>query len=184
MSWHESLATVDNDNFAIELGRTAGTSAFFRAAKKTPAVSELVQVMRTSGEATEAVLDRLDALAALEIDPRYENPNDAALAALLWSVGASHPEMVLAAAEVVYRARQCWYSKKLAGMILSPAPTDSGNTWAYGGLMDYVGASAPSDHLISSSGMFGLGEIFAGRGVARADRSDAHTPDLIPGGRS
>ena len=102
--------------------------AFFAAAAKEPAALTLYGTMRTSGEAREEVVGRIHDLSQLEVDRRYENPNDTALAILLWLTNFAAPEFVQMAADLVDRAPQCWYAKKLARRILMPAPVATGNS--------------------------------------------------------
>jgi len=88
--------------------------------------------MLTSGEAHEEVLGRIHGLSRLAVDRRYENPNDTALAVLLWLTMFAAPDYVQIVADVVDRAPQCWYAKKLANRILTPPPVASANVWTGG----------------------------------------------------
>jgi hypothetical protein len=83
--------------------------------------------MITSGEARERAFDRLAEYANLDIDSRFANPNDTAMAIILWLAFAADPQQAQVAAAIVDRAPQGWYSKKLARWILTPQPqSDSG----------------------------------------------------------
>jgi hypothetical protein len=102
--------------------------SFFAAAGKEPAVISLYKDMSQSGEAREEALGHIHDLAQQEIDPRYENPSDTALAILLWLTRFAAPDYSYMAANIVDRAPQCWYGKKLARRILLPPPVDSGDS--------------------------------------------------------
>jgi hypothetical protein len=68
-------------------------------------------------------------LSQLSIDRRYENPNDAALAVLLWIMLFTAPELVYSAADLVDRAPQSWYARKLAQRILVPPESEGANKY-------------------------------------------------------
>ena len=90
---------------------------------------ELYRNMINSGEVREEALGRIHDLSSLEIDRRFENPHDTSLAILLWLTHFSAPDYVGIAADLVDRAPQCWYAKKLARRILVPPPISTGNSW-------------------------------------------------------
>jgi hypothetical protein len=110
----------------------SGYRAFFKAVSKEPSVRTLLKAMQTSGEAVEHVLGRIHDLSLLEIDRRYENPNDTALAILLWVTSFTSSDYAQLAADLVNRAPQCWYARKLARRILVPPPVSSGDSWVNG----------------------------------------------------
>lgn len=130
MSLEQALHEIKSHEFAARLNVVSGMRAFFGAARAEPAVISIYRNMTESGEAREEVLGRLQDLAQLEINPRYENPNDTALAILLWLTESTAPAHSQMAAALVDRAPQCWYAKKLARRILFPPPVASGYRWA------------------------------------------------------
>jgi len=130
MNWTQALKEIESPEFDVTLNVVSSLGAFFKAAAKEPAALTLYATMRTSGEAREDVLGRIHDLSQLEVDRRYENPNDTALAILLWATNFAAPELVQMAADLVDRAPQCWYAKKLARRILMPPPVATGNSWA------------------------------------------------------
>jgi hypothetical protein len=113
--------------FSVRLNVVSGFDAFFRAAREEPSVSTLYIAMLTSDTARNAVLEHIGTLSKLKIDFRWENPNDTALAILLWLVTLAAPEYSQLAANLVDRAPQCWYAKKLAQAIINPPPVASAN---------------------------------------------------------
>lgn len=129
MSWKEALKEIESHEFAAKLNVVSSTQSFFGAASKQPAVLELYRHMIRSGDVREEALGRIHDLSGLEVDRRYENPNDTSLAVLLWLTHFSAPDYVGIAADLVDRAPQCWYAKKLARRILVPPPINTGNTW-------------------------------------------------------
>lgn len=126
--WREALAEIEGPYLNYALNVVSSYRHFFKAVAQEPAARKLYSAMLALGEAREEVLGRLQDLAALEIDRRYEHPKDTALAVLLWLIYFSSPEYQLMAADIVDRAPQCWYAKKLARAILTPSPIASGTT--------------------------------------------------------
>ena len=128
MKWNEALAQIESPEFDANLSMFSSTKAFFRAMAADPVVLDLLVQIHESGELREEVLDRIYDLAGLEIDSRYENPNDKPLTVLLWIIRDADPDIVKVAAHYTVRAPQCWYAWKLARSIMAPPPpVESGN---------------------------------------------------------
>lgn len=128
MNWEQALSDIESHEFAARLNVVSDMRSFFAAAGKEPAVGAVYTGLRESGELREEVLGRINDLAHLQVDLRYENPKDTPLAILLWLAtftGADYPQT---AANVVDRAPQCWYAKKLARALLMPPPVASGSS--------------------------------------------------------
>lgn len=120
MDWRSALSEVKSLQFDVRLNVTSGLRSFFRVAGQEPPVQKLLSAVLTSGEVREEVLGEIIDLVRVEIDRRYENPNDTALAVLLWLMEFASPEFAELAADLIDRAPQCWYAKKLARRILTP----------------------------------------------------------------
>ena len=128
MNCTEVFTLIESPEFDARLSMYSSTRAFFRAMAEEQIVMDLQRQIHESGELQEEVLDRIYDLAALEIDPLYENPKDKSLAALLWVIRGTSPDLIKVAAHYAIRAPKCWYARKLAQNILaSPLPTDSEN---------------------------------------------------------
>ena len=125
MNTEEALAYIESPRFDAELNVVSGSKAFFRAVANEPAVQISLSSLRESGPLREEVLGRICDLAASETDPRYENPNDSALAALLWLTCFADPDFARLGAHYVERAPRCWYARKLACQIINPTATGS-----------------------------------------------------------
>lgn len=128
-AWKRALAEIQSRELDHGLNVVSGFQAFFKSASREPSVRSLYSAMLVSGEVREAVLGQLHDLSALDIDRRYANPNDTAIAVLLWLTYFAAPEHQQVAADLVDRlAPQCWYAKKLARWVLAPPSATSGNT--------------------------------------------------------
>ena len=127
MNWQEAISQIESSQLDASLNVVSGTNAFFKAADKEPAVREARRRLLQSGELHEDVLNRIYDLADSDVDPQYANPNDTALAVLLWLSYFTFPGYAYIAAGYVRRAPQCWYAKKLADRILNPPPSEGDN---------------------------------------------------------
>jgi hypothetical protein len=127
MRLEQALHEIKSHEFAARLNVVSGMRSFFAAANREPAVMSLLNDMSESGEAREEVLGQIQDLSQLEIDRRYENPNDTPLAILLWLTGYAAHDFSRMAADLVDRAPQCWYAKKLARGILMPPKAATGH---------------------------------------------------------
>ena len=129
MNWQEDLLHIQSYEFDANLNIVSSMGAFFRAAAQEPTVRSLYTRMLQSGDAREEALGRIHDLSMLEVDRRYESPHDTPLAILLWLMQFAAPDLIALAADLVDRAPQCWYAKKLARRILVPPPVGTANSW-------------------------------------------------------
>ena len=83
--------------------------------------------MLISGDAREDVLGRIDDLARLDVDPRYQHPYDTAMAILVWATYYTAPLQAHRAASTIEHTPRTWYSRRLADRIINPAPNGTGN---------------------------------------------------------
>ena len=149
MNWQEALAHSESPRLDAELNFASGTSAFFQGISKEPGIQEALRMVGESGDVREAALSRIHDLAMAEIDPKYQNPNDTALAVLLWLTYFTDAEWARVAADYVERAPRCWYANRLSQRIVNPAPTTSSGSWKHpdGGMQISYGSSSPAESL-------------------------------------
>ena len=125
--WRDALATIESQELDITLNVASDYGSFFKAVAREPVVRLLIAAMFYSGDAREQALGRLHDLAHLDVDSRYQNPYDTAMAILLWATYFTAPRHVYSLANTIDRTHRTWYSRKLAGHIINPAPNSSGN---------------------------------------------------------
>ena len=77
-------------------------------------------------EVRKEVLNRIADISGQTVDHRYENPYDTALAVLLWLTSLTIPDSISFVADLVDRAPQCWYAKKLSQRLKTAPPVESG----------------------------------------------------------
>ena len=141
MNWNDAVSEIESPDFDAKLNVISGMDAFFRGVAKEPVVLEAYRCLQDSGQAREDALNRLCDLSALEIDVRYENPNDTVLAVLLWLFSFTYPDDVGLAVDYVSRAPQCWYAAKFAKQLAMLTQVEGKN--------EYVGVETYNDKWIS-----------------------------------
>ncbi len=127
MNWQDALEEIRSVEFDVSLNVVSGTNSYFRAVAQHPAVQEAYRQMFESGDVREEVIGLIYDLAGEPVDPQFENPNDTALAVLLWLTNFTAPDVVESAATRVDQTPYCWYAKKLAQRILNPSPSLTAN---------------------------------------------------------
>ena len=187
MSWKQALIEIESHQFDDNLSVVSGTRAFYRAAANEPAVTELYTNMLQFGNAREEVFGRIHDLTKLEIDRRFENPKDTSLAILLWLTNFAAPEFVEIMADLVDRAPNCWYAKKLAHRILVHIPTETDNIsieTSQGAETSSKGSSIDISLRINafSSVASRVGPVIGLSAASSADRPSATHTELIDSG--
>ena len=127
MNWQETLEEICSVDFDVSLNVVSSTNGYFRAVSQHPAVKEAYRLMLESGELYEDTLCHIYTLANMEVEPQFENPNDTALAVLLWLTNFAFPDNAQLAATYANQAPHCWHAKKLAQRILNPPPSATRN---------------------------------------------------------
>ena len=125
--WRKALDTIESQDLDIRLNVVSDFGAFFKAVSREPAARLLVSAMLASGDVREEVLGHLNDLAHLDVDPRYQHPYDTAMAILVWATYYTAPHQAYRAASAIERTARTWYSRKLAGRLMNPAPNGTGN---------------------------------------------------------
>ena len=129
MNWQESLEYLESVDFDFQVNVASSAKQFFRVVAQDPVVLEMYREIRENARLREEVLGSIYDLSTREIDRRYENPNDTALAVLLWLTYYTAKEALPIAAQYTARAPQCWHARKLASHILAPPRDCSGNSY-------------------------------------------------------
>ncbi|MGH9384663.1 MAG: hypothetical protein ACRD2N_10295 [Vicinamibacterales bacterium] len=111
-----------NDLFdAIESGKTAaelnvlsGAGPFLRALQSLPGVRSLAASSRSNPAVALQVLRRLEQLSKKQIDRRFENPNDVAIAAYILILSSADRDIKRAALAASATAENCWWATRVA----------------------------------------------------------------------
>jgi hypothetical protein len=121
MDLADLIATIEGHGFSAEVNLAAGATAFRRTLRGHHLVVNLTEL--AAEPRVRAILSsRIVDLSAREIDPRYENIYDAALCAYLTVLDeTADPDLVLTAARVALKARNCWWTVELSEELLTRA---------------------------------------------------------------
>lgn len=132
MNWQQEATEIESIEFDVQLNVVSSFKLFLNAARKEPSVIALYRAMQTSEEVSEKVLGRVCDLSRQEIDTRYANTNDTALAVYLWLLSVCRPTHATIGALCVVDAANCHYAWKVARSILLPSldPVLSGDMMA------------------------------------------------------
>lgn len=114
----EICQQIESPLFAGRVNLVGGFRAFLDALSQEQGVQKLLGTPLNRRTAEE-LLRRVLQLIGQRIDPRYENPFDAALSAYLWVLNATYPDLALIGTELILAAPNCWWANKLAMQILA-----------------------------------------------------------------
>jgi hypothetical protein len=117
MIFKEAMRKVESHEFAAYLNIASDIRTFLRAAQQEEAVLTLLKDL-DSLENCWQILIRIFELSRQQIDLRYENQWDTALAIYVWLINLKDFDLAKIAAFVADRAPQCWWAKKISRHIL------------------------------------------------------------------
>lgn len=118
----ELFFAIEHPRLSAQVNVASGYHQFIRALAELPEVRQLQAHSRTMDDGL-AIFLRIVALVVGPTDPAYENPHDVALAAYLWVLHVTLPQLAEVAAQLVASCSGCWWSRKLAAD-LRPAAAD------------------------------------------------------------
>jgi len=116
MTLAETMAMIEQDEFAAEMNLASGTTAFRRAMLRHELFRRLSELTR---ENPSEVAERIEAISHIEVDDRYENRFDTALSAYLMVLSnIAKPEVASKAAQAVLRMPKIWWASGVARELL------------------------------------------------------------------
>ncbi len=115
---------IENAQFAARQGVASDLRTFLLGIMNEPSVQGLRSLLE-SADVRETVLQRCANLSRVSSDPRYENPNDTALAAYLALLDLKCPELARLGAHYVSTVSRCWWANKLACHLLFEGPVEN-----------------------------------------------------------
>lgn len=118
----KALDTITSTEFDVDLSVVSGHDHLIRCMLATEAVQKVIELGQEKPEALDQVEAKLDELAGESHDPRYMNPQDTALTALLLAIREADPERAQTAATTVSKATGTHDARKLALNILWNQP--------------------------------------------------------------
>jgi len=116
MTLAETMAAIEQEEFAVEMNLAAGTKAFRRAIREHELFHRLSELAK---ENPSEVAGRIEAISRIEVDERYENRFDTALSVYLMVLSdVAEPEVASKASQAVLRTPKIWWASGVAQELL------------------------------------------------------------------
>lgn len=118
---------IESDHFTCSIGAASTRALAFEVIKKHPYFNSLYNEIVDHEDLASLVLKRIGVISTFNIDSRYENPHDAALAAYMLALENTHPEFSRIAVSIIISLPNLWWAREAAILALSQisAPTAS-----------------------------------------------------------
>ena len=116
---------IESPTFAARFCIASGKKVFLAALASDATVNKLAGRLRARPRLIDKVLKRIRELARQQVDTRYENPLDTALAAYLWCLDQVDRGVARIGAEFVLGAPQIWWARELSNVVLQPGSRSS-----------------------------------------------------------
>lgn len=121
MILRDLIPLIEAPLFATQLNLASGSKAFYRNLRDHPLIQDLCKQLGNR-DVAEALVGHLHDISVRPIDPRYENPLDAAMAAYLAALEDTHFEFAVAAASWVSKAKNCWWAAEASARLRPTEP--------------------------------------------------------------
>ena len=116
MTLAETMATIEQYEFAAEMNLASGTTAFRQAIRGHELFHRLSELAK---ENPSEVAERIEAISRIDVDERYENRFDTALSAYLMVLSdVAEPEVASKASQAVLRTPKIWWASGVARELL------------------------------------------------------------------
>src|SRR3989344_3234302 len=122
MSLQKLLAQIESESFVSSVNVVSTRRAFIEALFQNTDFTNLVKSLRDNADYRTALLARIRELATSQINHRYENPYDTAMATYAWALTQVSPKIARIGAELLTSARQTWWAREIAALILEEIP--------------------------------------------------------------
>lgn len=144
MPLDEVMNEIESQAFAARVMVASSNKVFFAALSSDTAFRNLASDLETNRGDAGRVLTRLRNLATTQINYRFQNPHDAALAAYAWALEGVDQGLGSVAAELVLSAPQIWWARQVATTILQREHVPLSYTQVNLNLADVITASSAS----------------------------------------
>jgi hypothetical protein len=113
----ELIAYIESQGFSARINLASGRNLLIRFLEMDEGVSALVDAIKESSEQALHVLARVEDLSRMKVNPRYENPNDTAMAVYSWALYQSWPDLGRIASIFASSAPGIWWAREIAVLI-------------------------------------------------------------------
>jgi|GEM_PF-6871341 len=114
---------VESAEFEAEVNLASTPRVFWSILSASQAFQELLAYLHEDPSNVIRVMQRAKVLVEIDVDPRFANPYDTALAAYVWALTKEEPPLARIAAEIALTANQTWWAREVAEIVLKPLPT-------------------------------------------------------------
>jgi hypothetical protein len=119
MTLDEALNAVESLEFSAIVNVASTFKTFIRLLASQPATQELRELMKDAAVARQ-IVKRILVLCKTPCENGLEHPTDAALAAYLWLLSTTYPELATFSAAAVLQCDGCWWARQLAKITGTP----------------------------------------------------------------
>lgn len=156
MTFDEGLRDIESLEFAARVNIASDLRTFLRVAGNQESVTTVLSEL-ASPQKQQRVFSEALRLSRLQVDLRYENPWDSALAVFVWVLSLRALQLARVAAEAAVQAPQCWWASRIAHDVLR------------GSLVRSTQASRRTDDFIPLVLPANLNNINAGENILLSD---------------
>ena len=117
MNIDELINIIESHKFAAEINIASNFNMLLDILQKHEIVNQLDRIISLQ-ENCNRVIYRIEELSEKEIDIRYENPWDTALAVYLWVLNSKFRHIAKDLASLTLTIQQCWWANKISRYIL------------------------------------------------------------------
>ncbi len=117
MTFLEALREIESHKFAAHLNVASDFRTFLRAAEREESVRTLFREL-TYSDRRERLFTRVLQLTNEQVDLRYQNPRDTALAVYVWLTSLQDWNLARVISQAVAQAPQCWWARYATNRIL------------------------------------------------------------------
>lgn len=113
----EAMSTIESHEFSAYVNAASGMRTFLQAVNQHNTTRKLLKELEDPIFCLQ-ILNRVFELSRQQVDPRYENPWDTALAVYVLLLSWKDESLAKIAAEEVIHIPQCWWAMKVSRRIL------------------------------------------------------------------
>lgn len=117
MAFVDTTNEIEHLKFAAHVGTANSFRIFLRNISEEKAIKDLLALTK-SRDVGLKILDRIVSLSKLKTDFKYMNRFDIPLAAYLWVLSRTFPDLALAGAEVCVKLPRIWWAERVTDYVL------------------------------------------------------------------
>ena len=124
MTFEEAMKEVESPTFDASVNVASDLRTFLLGVQQQEAVHILFREL-DSPEKRLQLFSQVVALSRQQIDPRYENLWDTALAVYVWLISLKDANLAKVASQTAMQAPQCWWAAKVSSIVSTESRVNS-----------------------------------------------------------